>query len=92
MGFEELRAELKKSIDEKIDTAISEHEQNKTDIDIIRSNLLEAIADKKTNRSEVSRVTGLGYITIINVLNPDYKFEVKQSTLQKIQKYLDDMA
>lgn len=89
MSLEKLREELKNSVDEKINNAINEAELNKINTDSVRKKLLAAVEDKKTNRSEVARVTGLGYITIINVLNEGYEFEVKASTLQKIEDYLN---
>lgn len=60
-------------------------------MDIIktRARLQKLIDSKETNRSMVSRQTGLGYITIINVLDIDYPFEVKASTLRKINQCLD---
>lgn len=92
MILEDLRNELKKSIDEKIDAATIEQDNKKINISYVREKLKAAIEDKKTNRSDVSRSTGLGYITIINVLNEDYEFEVKLSTLKKIEDYLNALA
>ncbi len=89
MILENLRQELKKSIDEKIDSAVREQENGKLNVALVRTKLKEAIADKRTKRSEVARATGLGYITIINVLNENYEFEVKLSTLQKIEDFLN---
>ena len=61
------------------------------EIEKIRARLQKLIDEKKTNKSKASHGTGLGYFTIRNVLDINYKFEAKASTLKKIETYLDEI-
>lgn len=44
---------------------------------------------KKCNLADVSRVTGLGYVTVYNLAN-EISTDCKVSTLIKIENYLND--
>lgn len=57
----------------------------------IRARLQKLIDEKKTNKSRASIGTGLGYFTIRNVLDENYQFEVKASTLRKIKTYIEEI-
>lgn len=61
------------------------------EIEKIRARLQKLIDEKKTNKSRASIGTGLGYFTIVNVLDENYQFEVKASTLRKIKTFLDEI-
>lgn len=62
------------------------------DIINIRAKVKQLLETKKIKRTDIARHTGLGYITIINILKDDYTFEVKASTLRKIDKYLNAIS
>lgn len=54
----------------------------------IRKQLQELIDSKTINRMDVARGANIGYFTVRNILDEDYKFEVKQNTLRKVSEYL----
>lgn len=58
----------------------------------LREQIKEMIASKKTNKMKLSISAEVGYYTINNILNEDYVFEIKQNTLDKVERAINALS
>ena len=55
----------------------------------IREKLNEIIDSKKRTQLQIAYESGLGYQTIRNILSTKYRFVIKQTTLKKVEDYIN---
>jgi lambda repressor-like predicted transcriptional regulator len=60
-------------------------------VDKLRGQIKALISAKKTNKVQLSISAGVGYHTIGNILKEDYAFEIKQNTLEKVERAVDEL-
>lgn len=61
-------------------------------IEKLRTQIKEMIASKKTNKMKLSISAEVGYYTINNILNENYEFEIKQNTLDKVERAINALS
>ena len=58
----------------------------------LREQIKNMISSKKTNKMKLSISAEVGYYTINNILNENYEFEIKQNTLDKVERAINDLS
>ena len=61
-------------------------------IEILREKIKELISSKKINKMKLSVSADVGYYTINNILDENYKFEIKQNTLDKVERAINAIS
>jgi len=61
-------------------------------LEILRKKIKELISSKKINKMKLSVSADVGYYTINNILDEDYKFEIKQNTLDKVERAINAIS
>jgi hypothetical protein len=61
-------------------------------IEKLKTQIKELIAAKKTNKMKLAISAEVGYYTINNILNENYAFEIKQNTLDKVERAVNALS
>jgi len=61
-------------------------------LEILRKKIKELISSKKINKMKLSVSADVGYYTINNILDENYKFEIKQNTLDKVERAINAIS